>query len=201
MKKLLEISFKGTEELIRLAEERANILRQNVETAVANTVLLGVARIANDCPVDTGRARASLAGDLADVAGVDLQGEQQTIAEGRAQSLTGFNGMEGRIGSNVEYILYLEYGHKTTGPKKLTQKQLRYLFAVGILKADSAGRVIPGGDNSIHLRINRRAGIVGSVKGKGFFRKNIPILQRHLNQEMGKAIQQTGEGKLLRKGA
>lgn len=194
MANILEITFTDMEQLLELAKTQAQLLHDNVETAVANTVLLGVARIANDCPVDTGRARASIAGELADEAGVDLQGDPQAIAEGKRQSVTGFKGFEGRIGSNVEYILYLEYGHKTTGPKKLTRKQLAYLFAKGILKQDSSG------EKSIHLRINRRAGITGRVKGKGFFRRNIPILQNHFNQQMEMAIKATSEGRSLRKG-
>ncbi len=202
MKKFVEIKFKGTDELIKLAEERCMLLKKNVETAVGRTVLLGVARIASDCPVDTGRLRASISGDFADLAGIDLSGDSQEIAEGRQQSTTGFSGMEGRIGTNVEYALYIEYGHKVTGPEKLTPKQLRYLFATGKLKVvkTSGGKsfLVPGTKAGQHNRINRRAGISGRVKGKGMFRKNIPVLQRNLDQEMNKAIQATSEDKLLR---
>jgi hypothetical protein len=190
-----EIKFDGVEQIKRLSGERAVLLRTNAETAVARTVLLGVTRIAGDCPVDTGRARASLAGDLAGDAGIPL--EDSGAAEGANESLTAINGLEGRIGSNVEYVPYLEYGYRVTGPKKLTEKQRKYLFASGILKS-VGGRVIPG---SIHTRINRRAGLGGGrVKGKGFFRKNIPIIKRYFDQTMEKAVEETLAGHSLRRG-
>lgn len=173
MQKLFEINFKGIEELQRLAEKQAELLRQNAESAVANTVLLGVARIANDCPVDTGRLQASVVGDLADVAGFAVLGEPQTVAEGKSQSVTGLNGLEGKIGTNVEYALYQEYGFSTRQSKN---------------------------PKTVNKRINKRAGIRFRVRGKGFFRKNIPILKRHFNREMDKAIKATYEGRLLRKG-
>lgn len=196
--KLLEISFKGVDELLKLAETTAELLRQNVESAIAETTLYGVGMIANDVPVDTGRARASIAGDLADEAGVDLPGEAAAVADGKKLSVTGFDGLEGRIGSNVEYILPLEYGHKTGGPRQLTAKQLRYLFATGILKTDSQGNVVAG---DINKRINRRAGVTGRrVKGKGFFRKNIPLISRKLQTAMESAVVATREGRSLRKG-
>lgn len=205
--KLLEVSFKGVDELLKLAETAAELLRQNVESAIAETTLYGVGMIANDMPVDTGRARASIAGDLGDDAGVDLPGDPQAIADGKSQSVTGFDGLEGRIGSNVEYILPLEYGHATRLPRKLTAKQLRYLFANGILKADSQGNVVAGDVND---RINRRAEMKEGVsvrdrgryrvKGKGFFRKNIPLISHKLQTSMERAIAATMEGRSLRKG-
>jgi hypothetical protein len=190
---LFEIKFEGIEQIKKLSEEHMALLHVNAKTAVARTILLGIARIAGDCPVDTGRARASLAGDLAGDAGIALDGPG--AAEGVNQSLTAINGLEGRIGSNVEYILYLEYGHRATGPKKLTEKQRRYLFATGILK-NIKGKIVPG---NIHTRINRRAGIGGGrVKGKGFFRKNIPILKRYFDQMMEEAVEATLDGRSLR---
>jgi len=186
MKSIFEITFHGIEEVKRLAEERARHMRINAESAIANTVLLGVARIANDCPVDTGRARASLTGELADDAGVDLRGDPRAIAEGKSQSLTGFRGLKGRIGSNVEYILYLEYKGERSGPKKLTEKQLRYLFATGILQNDGRGGVI----YNYQPKKSR----------KGFFRMNLPIIEAHFNRMMEKAMEATREGRLLRKG-
>lgn len=199
MRNFLEIEFTDTEELLRMAKKEEQLLRENVASAVANTVLLGVARIANDCPVDTGRARASIAGDLAAAAGVDLT--RGKISEGKSQSTTKLDlrNLQGQIGSNVEYIIYLEYGYDTKQRNvKLTRKQLAYLFATGKLKTDAKGNVIPG---SIHARINRRADVGGGkVKGKGMFRKNIPILQKHFDDQMNKAIDATREGKRLSQG-
>jgi len=186
MKKLLEITFKGTNELIKLAQQTAALLQKNVETAVANTVLFAVVRIANDCPVDTGRARASFTGEFADLAGVNLEGDPRAIEDGKRQSVTGFSGMTGRVGSNVEYILYLEYRGERTGPHKLTQKQLAYLFANGILESDGDGNII----------YNYQP----KKSGKGFFRNNLPAIEAHLNRTMEEAIQATKEGRLLREG-
>lgn len=188
MRKILDIRFKGTDQLKKLAEERARLLYQNAETAVANTVLLGVARISNDCPVDTGRARASIAGELADKAGVDLQGDADAVADGKAQSTTGFDGLQGQIGSNVEYILDLEYRGGVAGQRpKLTNKQRRYLFYKGVLKRGPGGEVI----------YNYKA---KGPRGKAFFRKNLPIIRRHFHNQMKLAIKTTKEGRLLREG-
>ncbi|MFZ3171965.1 MAG: hypothetical protein WA118_08300 [Carboxydocellales bacterium] len=229
-KTFFAIEFSGINELLELAKKQAQLLKENVEAGVANTTLLGVARIANDCPVDTGRARASLAGELASESGVDLAGDPRLIADGIRNSVTKYSGLEGVIGSNVDYILYLEYGHKATGPKNLTRKQLRYLFASGILKSTklSSGKSVvrPGTvtvlkwgkfrntkkgrngqivDNRSQIgankSINRRSGAGTWVKGKGMFRKNIPVLQNHFNQQMELAIKATTEGRSLRKGS
>ena len=105
-----EIDFRGHEEAMRLIETQTVLLSKNIETAIARTVLFGIARIANDCPVDTGRLRASITGSLARRAGVDLDGDPQAIAEGRSQSTTMFNKYQGRIGTSIEYALYQEYG-------------------------------------------------------------------------------------------
>lgn len=230
MGNILEIRFDDTKELLSLAHIQYQLLRDNAETAVANTVLLGVALISNDCPVDTGRARASIAGELADEAGVVLPGDTQAVLQGKRQSVTGFSGFEGRIGSNVEYIPPLEYGHRATGPKKLTPKQLRYLFASGILRdvKFSTGKraVRPGAVTvlkwgkfrknrrggrtgqivgsrtqiGVNKAINRRAGSVTWVKGKGMFRKNLPVLRNYFNQQMQMAISATNQGRSLRRG-
>jgi hypothetical protein len=186
MKKLLEMNYKGFEELQKLAAKQMQLLLLNAETAVANTVLFGVAITANDCPVDTGRARASLAGELADAAGVDIEGDPQAIAEGKSQSVTGFSGLEGHYGSNVEYILYLEYRGERITSRELTAKQLRYLFATGILESD--------GEGGVKYNYQPRKG------SKGFFRNNLPRVQQHFNEEMDKAVKATKEGRLLRKG-
>lgn len=186
--KLVDIKYKGMDELLKLAKEQAQLLYLNAEGAVAKTVLFGVSKIANDCSVDTGRARASITGELAAQAGVDLQGDSVAIEEGKRQSVTGFSGLEGRIGSNVEYILHIEYRGEFTGNrKKITAKQRRYLFAKGIL--------VNVGGQVVYKNPKRYK----SKKGKGMFRKNIPILQNYLNEEMDEAIKATREGRLLRK--
>ncbi|HBX22675.1 MAG TPA: HK97 gp10 family phage protein [Desulfotomaculum sp.] len=108
---MFDINFRGHEDAMRLIETQAELLSKNIESAIAETVLYGVALIANDCPIDTGRLRASIAGRLAGAAGVDLGGgKPREIAAGKSQSTTMFNQYEGRIGTNVEYALYLEYG-------------------------------------------------------------------------------------------
>jgi hypothetical protein len=193
MSKLIEIKFDGINELIELAETRAELLKENVTAAVAETTLFGINKIANDCPVDTGRLRASIAGEFASLAGVDLK--RGKIGEGKGQSVTkiDFRHMEGRIGTNVEYALPVEYGHKTGGPNrrkvKLTKKQLRYLFAIGALK-EVNGMVVP-------WKRSRTAFIARMVPGKGMFRNNIPIIETHFKNKMNEAITATREGRSL----
>lgn len=165
---LFEITFRGTDELMKMAEKQAALLRQNVETAVYDAMLLGIARIANDAPVDTGRLQASIAGDYASQAGVDLK--RGNIGEGKSLSVTKFTrkAMEARIGTNVEYALYQEYG--TSGRASGT--------------ASRSGATLYG----------------RGTRGKGYFRNNIPVLQRHFNQVMDKAVKLTSEGRSLREG-
>lgn len=184
MRKLFELTFKGTDELQKLAQERLELLKKNTETAVADAVLFGVTKIANDCPVDTGRARASIAGEFADMVSVDLEGEPEEIAKGKSESVTDFSGMEGRIGSNVEYILLLEYFRERAYERKLTGKQIRYLFAKGILESDGQGGVI--------YKYRRKK------SPRGFFRKNLPVIQAHFNRVLDRAVKATSEGRLLR---
>jgi len=102
---MFEIHFRGHEEAMRLIETQAELLSKNVESAIAETVLYGIALIANACPVDKGRLWASITGELADAAGVDLGGDARAIAEGKAQSTTMFNKFMGVIGTNVEYAV------------------------------------------------------------------------------------------------
>lgn len=110
MRKLFELTFKGTDELQKLARERLELLKKNAETAVANATLYGITKMANDCPVDTGRLRASLVGEFSNL--VDVEMKRGEITEGKKQSATkiDFRNMEGRIGTNVEYALFVEYG-------------------------------------------------------------------------------------------
>lgn len=168
MNKSFEITFKGTDELMKLVQERTDSMKKNAETAVAKTVLLGVARIANDAPIDTGRLRASIAGEFGDITGVDLKGDPDAISDGKSQSATELKGLKGRVGTNVEYALYQEYG---TGGR-----------AVGT---------------------NKRSGATlyaGAIKGKGFFRRNIPIIENYFDIQMEEAVHATKEGRLLREG-
>ena len=196
-KNLFEITFEGTEELLKIAERRAKLLDANVRAAVGRTVLWGAARIAEDCPVDTGRLRASILGYLVQKYGLSVNGDPKAVAEGQSQSLTQFEGYVGRIGTNVEYATHVEYGHKVTGPKALTPKQRRYLFAVGILKGVNGGvngRVVI---SNIHRRINKRAGIVSRVKGKGFFRRNLVLIDRYFQDQMREAIRYTEQDQAM----
>jgi len=189
-KKLFDIKFDGIEELEKLAKTQAELLSKNVETAIARTTHLGISRIANDCPVDTGLLRASIAGEYADAAGVELKHGKKT--EGKALSATKIDlrNLEGRIGTNVEYALYVEYkgegGYKKV-KRKLSNKQRRYLFYKGILKRDDNGKVI------YNYKKKKK-------QGKGFFRKNIPVIRAQFKWEMNKAIEATKEGRLLRAG-
>lgn len=168
MKKIIDITFQGQEELARMAREKAELMLKNAETAVAKSTLLGITKIANDCPVDTGRLRASIAGELADVAGVGLEGSATDIEEGRSQSLTKLNELEGKIGTNVEYAVYVEYG--------------------------TAGRET--------AQIGRSGATIysGGIRGRGFFRNNIPLIKDYFNKEMRDAVKATKEGRLLREG-
>jgi len=212
-KDLFNITFKGVDELIKVAERKAQLLDANVRNAVARTVLWGAGRIAEECPTDTGRLRASILGYLVHKYGLRVEGDPVAVADGISQSVTQINGYEGRIGTNVAYASHQEYGFNATGPKKLTDKQRRYLFAVGILQSKD-GRVVPGtvtvlvrksgkitGGKTyiggINKVINRRAGSVSHVKGKGFFRRNLVLIDQYFQEQMEEAIKATEEDRLI----
>lgn len=168
MSNSFEVTFKGTDRITKLVQQMTENMQKNAETAVAKTVLLGVSRISNDAPIDTGRLRASIAGELADVAGMDLSGDADAISDGKSKSSTKLEGLKGQVGTNVEYAIYQEYG--------------------------AGGRVVG---------TNNRSGATlygGSIKGKGFFRKNIPILKRYFKGQMEEATEATKNGLLLRRG-
>lgn len=118
MSKLISIEFRGTKEIEKLLGERLNLLYNNARAAVASATLYGVTRVAADTPVDTGRLRASIAGDLGDRTGVQVAGPNVSSAameEGRQQSLTSLDALdrlEGKIGTNVNYALPVEFGHR-----------------------------------------------------------------------------------------
>ncbi len=196
-KDLFNITFKGVEEALEVAQKKAQLLDANIRNALARTVLWGAGEIAKSCPVDTGRLRSSILGYLVDknpsLAGLLNGGNAEAIASGKAESVTDIIGYEGRIGTNVKYAADVEYGHIVTGPKKLTPKQRRYLFAVGILKAVN-GRVIV---TDVHQKINRRSGITNRIKGKGFFRKNLVLIDRYFHDQMKEAIEATEEDRLI----
>ena len=105
--KLFDIKYEGFDELRKLAETQAKLLKDNVTNAVVDTTLFGIAKISNDCPVDTGRLRASIAGEfggLGESGIVDTELKRGQIGSGRSQSTTKIDHrkMEGIIGTNVE---------------------------------------------------------------------------------------------------
>jgi hypothetical protein len=190
------------------------LLDRNLRVAVTRTVLWGAGQIAEDCPVDTGLLRASIGGMV-----VDTSAGGKGAGAGRSQSLTAIEGLTGVIGTAVRYAIYQEFGFTATGPKKLTPKQLRFLFAVGILKRGPGKTVIRGmrsatqtwykGNMRVAHRkvtreykvagvndaINRRAGIQTHVKGRGFFRRNIPAIRQFFYAACEEAISLALQGK------
>lgn len=216
-KPLWEITFPDIDRLIAEAQETQTLMRKNVENAVAATVFWGAAEIAKDTPVDTGRLRASIGGDVIPTGGVG--GDMTAQAQGVQESLTNINGFKGVIGTNVHYAKYQEFGFTATGPKHLTPKQLRYLFAVGILRRGPGGRVIPGNRPTkqvfypygvrggpkitkkyttagVNVAINRRSGYRYHVKGKGFFRRNLLPIRRFFYGRMDAGIKASLKGRI-----
>lgn len=185
---LYEVKYRGSDQVINNLKKTSAALTKNIGKVIAKSTLFGVTKISLDTPVDTGRARASVIGDF----NIPVMGNPLAVAEGRAASLTEVSSAQGKIGSNLSYILPLEMGHRTRGSKKLTPKQLRYLFAKGILQS-RGGKVGP----SIHSVINKRAGIGFRVKGVGMFRKNRPIIDKYFHDQMDNAIEAANEGRLL----
>ncbi len=166
MKPLISIEFRGTKEVERLLQERAKLLYQNAQSAVASAVLYAITRIASDTPVDTGRLRASIGGELGGRVGVDITGphvSSAAVAEGRQESVTSLDGLdrlEGRVGTNVNYALPVEYGH-------------RVKFRVG---------------SKTKFR---------KVKGRGMFRKNVPLIRRYFREEMQRGVKAATKGKWI----
>lgn len=166
MNKLISIEFRGTKQIEKLLQERADLLYRNARAAVASSVLYAITRIAADTPVDTGRLRASIAGDLGDQTGIEVTGPNVSaaaIAEGRQQSITSLDSLdklEGRVGTNVNYALHVEYGH-------------RVKFRVG---------------SKTKFR---------EVKGRGMFRKNVPLIRRYFREEMQRGIKAATQGKRI----
>ena len=183
---LFTITFKGVDELIRLAEQQKKLLDQNVAAAVARTVLWGAGRIAEDCPVDTGRLRSSILGYLAEKYGVQLIGTgPAAIQEGLAQSMTQVSGPHGVIGTNVKYAALVDLGFAGAQQRaKLTAKQLRYLFYKGILQRGPNGTVI---------YTYKRKG----TRSKGYFRNNVPLIDNYFQEQMKDAIAFTNRGELM----
>ncbi|MBC9783546.1 HK97 gp10 family phage protein [Heliobacterium chlorum] len=183
---VFEIKFTGMEDLIKLAQKTQQLLDANVKNAVARTVLWGAGRIAESAPVDTGRLRSSVMGYLIDQYGMRAEGNPQAVAQGKDESITRIEGYRGVIGTNLAYALYVDLGIPSpeTERKPLTAKQLRYLFAVGILQRGQGKEVI---------YTYKRKG----SRGKGFFRSNIPLIDRYFQEQMQAAIDHAREGKLL----
>lgn len=215
-KPLWEIVFPDIEKLIVEAQETQTLMRKNVEAAVAATTMWGAAEIAKDTPVDTGRLRASIGGEVIPTGGVGSDPAAQ--AYGMKESLTEIKSFEGVIGTNVHYAKYQEFGFMATGPKKLTPKQLRYLFASGILRKGPGNRVIPGNrptkqvfypygvrggtkitrryvTSGVNVAINRRSGYRHHVKGKGFFRRNLLPIRKFFYSRMEAAVQASLQGR------
>lgn len=161
-RKLIEIKFSSASELARRALQRGAQIKANLESAVAETVLFGVTRIAMDTPVDTGRLRASIAGalDVVDLSGPKVKASE--VAAGKKASLTRLNtaALEGAIGTNVEYAPHVEFGHRVVVRVGGKKKALR----------DGKGRV-------------RR------VAGRAMFRKNIPAIRKLFQQRCREAVQ------------
>ncbi len=185
--KLFEIRFRGIKEAMELAKTREILLGINIRVAVIRTVLWGAGKVAEDCPVDTGRLRSSIFGYLAETYGIMLQGsDPKAIKDGISQSTTKVDGLQGRIGTNVSYALFVDLGKSGSGRKKpLTVKQLRYLFYKGILKR------VPGSKKVVYTY--KRKG----TRGKGFFRSNIPLIDRYFHTQMEEAVKATKEGREL----
>ena len=190
---LFEIKFEGVDELLKVSERRYQLLDANIKAAVTRTVLWGAGKISADAPIDTGRLRASILGELAQRYGIALNGDPAAIAEGINQSLTSLDvggaesGYEGKIGTAVEYAAYQEYGF--TVNKKLTEKQRRYLFAVGILK-NVNGKVVL-------TRSRKTSGVGRSVPGRAFFRRNLILIDQYFQEQMREAIRYTNQDKQM----
>lgn len=210
---LFDIQFDGLKQLQAHFGYVHVLIEKNLRVAVQKTVLWGAGEIARETPVDTGLLRASIGGMV-----IDTSAGGQGAAQGRRQSLTQIDGLTGVIGTAVKYAIHQEFGFTATGPKKLTRKQLRFLFATGILRSQksSGGKAIvrPGtvtvlkwgkfrkgkgglkvgkivGSEThmgIHKSINRRAGIRSHVKGRGFFRRNIPAIRQYFFAQCEQAI-------------
>lgn len=169
--KFLEMNFTSPAKVGREMLKRGLQIRANLESAVAETVLLAVNKIASDTPIDTGRLRASIAGVLTEEAGVDMTGPQvrdSEVAAGRRESGTYLNpyGMEGAVGTNVNYAPHVEFGHQVV--------------------VSSMGRKIKKRD--------AKTGRVRRVAGKAMFRKNIPIIREYFRKRCREAVKRGMQG-------
>ncbi|WP_113676204.1 HK97 gp10 family phage protein [Vallitalea guaymasensis] len=172
MTKLFDITINGFEDIIKKFEETDKLLVDNINKATKNTVLYGEAKIKEDTPVQSGHLRQSINGEA--------------------------KFFQGSIGTPVKYAPPVEYGHRVTGLSRnriARAKQLRYLFATGVLKVER-GKVLPG---ELHKRISTRGGTDTrtKVKGRGMFRKNIPKINRYFNEQIDKAVTKATEGTKL----
>lgn len=171
MTKLLDIKFTSPNEIARRALKKGLQIRANLESAVAETVLLGVTRIAMDTPVDTGRARAAIAGDfgnMVEIAGPGVRSD--AVADGRRNSLTYLrpDQLEGQVGGHLEYLRHLEFGH-----------------AVVV-------RAVTG-----RKYAKREGGKVKRVPGRAMFRKNIPVIRAYFRRRCRLAVQRGLRGEMM----
>lgn len=168
---MFHISFRGIDEAIKASEKKAQLLNTNIQNAIARTVLWGATMIAEDCPVDTGRLKSSILGYLAEEYGIPVDGSNLSAIEaGKEQSTTSIGNHEGRIGTNVKYAMDVEYAHFATGRKKMSSKEKQFLYSLGMIK---------------------------KVSGRGFFRKNLALIDQYFQTQMDEAIQATSENRVM----
>lgn len=173
MTKFLELTFNSPSEVGRKMLKRGLQIRANLEAAVAETVLLGVTRIAMDTPVDTGRLRASIAGEFADQ--VDITGpevEPREVQAGRQETLTQLNtgGLEGVVGTNTNYAAHVEFGHAV------------------MVKAVTGRK---------YAKRDKETGKARRIPGKAMFRKNIPIIRAYFRKRCREAVRNGLRGEPL----
>lgn len=157
MKQLVSLKFNSPSEVGRNALRKMQQIRRNLEAVVAETTLLAITKIAMDTDVDTGRARASLAGELGEAVPIDGPNvSEAAIADGKQHSLTRLNlaELEGVVGSNLEYMPHLEFGHR-------------------IRQGSGDGKKRWKKDDNGH---------VAKVPGKAMFRKNIPVIRGYFHK-------------------
>lgn len=175
------VIFRDRQDVInRLKKTAQCLLHDNLQEAVSKATLFAVTVIAKDTPVDTGRLRASVGGELSAHLGFDLGRSAQAIIDGKKQSLTEIKDLEGRIGTNVEYAPYILLNKKRASNHKLTAAQLRFLFATGVLKSEN-GKVV--------YMSKKKA------RRRGALSRNLPLIRKYHRTVIDQAIDATLEGR------